>query len=47
MDRGEIAGRKLLRQGNIQPAPDDPLIADKITCWESNGQITHRVRIPA
>jgi DMSO/TMAO reductase YedYZ molybdopterin-dependent catalytic subunit len=33
--------------GEIQPAPDDPLIANKLTFWESNGQITRRVNIPA
>ena len=33
--------------GNVQPAPDDPLLAGKMTFWESNGQITRRVLIPA
>ena len=32
--------------GNVQPAKDDPLIANKITYWESNGQITRQVEIP-
>ena len=32
--------------GNIQPAPDDPFLASKRTCWESNGHITRRVIIP-
>ena len=31
--------------GSIQPAMDDPLIANKKTYWESNGQITRHVRI--
>ena len=31
--------------GEVQPAPDDPLLAAKQTFWESNGQITRRVRI--
>jgi len=31
--------------GNVQPAPDDPLIANKATYWESNGHITRRIRI--
>jgi DMSO/TMAO reductase YedYZ molybdopterin-dependent catalytic subunit len=31
--------------GNIQPAMDDPLIANKKTYWESNGQITRHVTI--
>jgi DMSO/TMAO reductase YedYZ molybdopterin-dependent catalytic subunit len=33
--------------GNVQPAPDDPYLASKVTFWESNGQITRRVRIPS
>lgn len=32
-------------EGNVQPAPDDPLLANKATFWESNGQITRRVSI--
>jgi hypothetical protein len=31
---------------NVQPALDNPTIANKITYWESNGQITRRVEIP-
>lgn len=31
--------------GNVQPAPDDPLLAGKATYWESNGHITRQVRI--
>jgi DMSO/TMAO reductase YedYZ molybdopterin-dependent catalytic subunit len=31
--------------GNMQPAPDDPFLASKVTYWESNGQITRRVLI--
>jgi DMSO/TMAO reductase YedYZ molybdopterin-dependent catalytic subunit len=33
--------------GNVQPAPDDPYLASKVTYWESNGQITRRVDIPS
>jgi len=33
--------------GNSQPAPEDPSIANKVTFWESNGQITRRARIPS
>lgn len=33
--------------GNLQPAPDDPFLASKVTYWESNGQITRTVVIPA
>ncbi len=32
--------------GNIQPTPDDPLLAGKATFWESNGHITRRIGIP-
>jgi DMSO/TMAO reductase YedYZ molybdopterin-dependent catalytic subunit len=31
--------------GNVQPAPHDPLLAGKTTYWESNGHITRRVMI--
>ncbi|MEZ4684130.1 MAG: hypothetical protein R2932_58965 [Caldilineaceae bacterium] len=31
----------------VQPAADDPRLVNKITYWESNGQITRRVEIPA
>jgi hypothetical protein len=31
--------------GNIQPAMDDPRIAKKRTYWESNGQVTRRIRL--
>jgi DMSO/TMAO reductase YedYZ molybdopterin-dependent catalytic subunit len=40
-----ITSRALDTHGNVQPAQDDPLIANKITYWESNGQITRRVEI--
>ena len=33
--------------GNVQPAPDDPYLASKVTYWESNGQIARRVAIPS
>jgi DMSO/TMAO reductase YedYZ molybdopterin-dependent catalytic subunit len=42
-----ITSRAIDKEGNIQPAQDDPLIANKVTYWESNGQITRQVRIPA
>ena len=31
--------------GNVQPAMDDPAIANKKTYWESNGQITRHIHI--
>jgi DMSO/TMAO reductase YedYZ molybdopterin-dependent catalytic subunit len=40
-----IASRAIAADGEVQPAPDDPLIADKRTYWESNGQITRTVVI--
>jgi DMSO/TMAO reductase YedYZ molybdopterin-dependent catalytic subunit len=42
-----IASRAFDADGNLQPAPDDPYLAGKVTFWESNGQITRRIRIPA
>ena len=42
-----ITSRTTSTYGNVQPAMDDPWIANKITYWESNGQITRRVEIPA
>jgi hypothetical protein len=40
-----VTSRAIDKQGRIQPAMDDPLIANKHTYWESNGQVTRRVRI--
>jgi DMSO/TMAO reductase YedYZ molybdopterin-dependent catalytic subunit len=42
-----ITSRAFDVEGNLQPAPDDPYLAGKVTFWESNGQITRRIRIPA
>jgi DMSO/TMAO reductase YedYZ molybdopterin-dependent catalytic subunit len=42
-----ITSRAIDARGNMQPAPDDPFLANKITYWESNGQITRHVDIPA
>jgi DMSO/TMAO reductase YedYZ molybdopterin-dependent catalytic subunit len=41
-----ITSRAIDTDGNIQPAPDDPFIANKVTYWESNGQLTRIVVIP-
>ena len=41
-----IRSRAIDVDGNVQPAPEDPSIADKVTFWESNGQITRTVTIP-
>jgi len=40
-----ITSRATDKTGQIQPAMDDPIIAKKHTYWESNGQITRRIRI--
>jgi DMSO/TMAO reductase YedYZ molybdopterin-dependent catalytic subunit len=40
-----ITSRAVDTAGNVQPAPDDPVIAGKRTYWESNGQVTRRVGI--
>jgi DMSO/TMAO reductase YedYZ molybdopterin-dependent catalytic subunit len=40
-----VRSRAIDVEGNVQPAPEDPSIANKVTYWESNGQITRRVRI--
>jgi hypothetical protein len=41
-----ITSRAIDTSGMIQPTMDDPVIAKKHTYWESNGQVTRRVRIP-
>ena len=40
-----ITSRAIDGSGQIQPAMDDPRIANKHTYWESNGQVTRKVRI--
>jgi hypothetical protein len=40
------SSRAIAEDGEVQLAPDDPLLAGKTTYWESNGQITRRVQIP-
>jgi DMSO/TMAO reductase YedYZ molybdopterin-dependent catalytic subunit len=40
-----ITSRAIDATGKIQPAMDDPTIANKKTYWESNGQITRTVRV--
>ena len=41
----DITSRAIDTEGNVQPAPSDPVIANKYTYWESNGQVTRHVRI--
>jgi DMSO/TMAO reductase YedYZ molybdopterin-dependent catalytic subunit len=40
-----VTSRAIDRDGNVQPAADDPIVAHKITYWESNGQVTREIRI--
>ena len=40
-----ITSRAIDTAGQIQPAMDHPRIANKHTYWESNGQVTRRIRI--
>ena len=40
-----ITSRAVDIQGNVQPAMDDPRIAKKKTYWESNGQVSRRIRV--
>jgi DMSO/TMAO reductase YedYZ molybdopterin-dependent catalytic subunit len=40
-----VTSRAIDEVGNIQPAMDDPSIANKKTYWESNGQITRHIVI--
>jgi DMSO/TMAO reductase YedYZ molybdopterin-dependent catalytic subunit len=40
-----VTSRAVDFAGHVQPAADDPVIANKRTYWESTGQITRRVRL--
>ena len=40
-----ITSRAIDADGKIQPEADDPWLTNKVTYWESNGQITRDVRI--
>jgi DMSO/TMAO reductase YedYZ molybdopterin-dependent catalytic subunit len=40
-----VTSRAIDTSGNIQPAMSDPWIAKKHTYWESNGQVTRRIRV--
>lgn len=46
-DKGEhmVTTRAIDTSGRVQPTADDPRIANKLTYWESNGQISRRVMI--
>jgi hypothetical protein len=40
-----ITSRATDAAGQVQPAMDDPRIANKHTYWESNGQVSRKIRI--
>jgi DMSO/TMAO reductase YedYZ molybdopterin-dependent catalytic subunit len=40
-----VTSRAIDTSGKVQPTMDDPIIANKKTYWESNGQITRHVQI--
>ena len=40
-----VTSRAIDQAGSVQPAPNEAPIANKKTYWESNGQITRRIRI--
>lgn len=40
-----ITSRAIDTSGHVQPAPNDPILANKATYWESNGQVTREIRI--
>jgi DMSO/TMAO reductase YedYZ molybdopterin-dependent catalytic subunit len=40
-----VTSRAVDTAGVVQPAMDDPVIAKKHTYWESNGQVTRRIRV--
>ncbi|MBK8020191.1 MAG: sulfite oxidase [Chloroflexi bacterium] len=40
-----ITSRAIDTAGNVQPAKEHPIIANKVTYWESNGQLTRQVNI--
>ncbi len=40
-----VTSRAIGADGDVQPAPDDPVLVQKITYWESNGQVTREIMI--
>ena len=40
-----ITSRAIDMQGTVQPSMDDPRIANKKTYWESNGQVSRKIRV--
>jgi len=44
--RHTVTSRAIDANGAIQPAPNDPIIADRRTYWEANQQITRTIILP-
>lgn len=40
-----VTSRAIARDGTVQPDPEDPWLVQKITYWESNGQVTREITI--
>jgi len=40
-----VTSRAITASGEVQPAADDPMLTNKVTYWESNGQVTRQIRI--
>ncbi|MDX1384307.1 MAG: sulfite oxidase [Thermoanaerobaculia bacterium] len=40
-----VTARAVDSAGNVQPRADDPVVAKKLTYWESNGQVTRRFAV--
>ena len=40
-----ITSRAIASDGDVQPAPGDPVLALKRTYWESNGQVTRQILV--
>lgn len=40
-----VTSRAVATDGEVQPSPEDPSLVQKITYWESNGQVTREIVI--
>ena len=40
-----VTSRAISTSGAVQPMPNDPFLSAKHTYWESNGQVTRRIRV--
>ncbi len=41
-----VTSRAIGRSGEVQPSQEDPSLVQKITYWESNGQVNREITIP-